>query len=85
MGSSRRAALARAEELVRETLTLAAELGEAAGPAGFELVDDPAERTWQLCAAAPLGPFDRQRLLEAPRSIRLATLLDTGGRRPANA
>jgi uncharacterized protein len=69
-------ALARAEELVRETLTLAAELGEAGVPAGFELADDPAQRTWQLCAAAPLGPFDRQRLLEAPRSIRLATLVE---------
>lgn len=69
-------ALARAEELVRETLALAAELGEAAVPAGFELGDDPAERTWQLCAAAPLGPFDRQRLLEAPRSVRLATLVE---------
>jgi hypothetical protein len=45
-------------------------------PADFELVDDPAQRTWQLCAAAPLGPFDRQRLLEAPRSIRLATLVE---------
>jgi Lon protease-like protein len=68
--------LARAEELVRETLALAAELGEAAAPAGFELVDDPVQRTWQLCAAAPLGPFDRQRLLEAPRSIRLAALVE---------
>jgi Lon protease-like protein len=69
-------ALIRAEELVRETLALAAELGEAAVPAGLELVDDPAQRTWQLCAAAPLGPFDRQRLLEAPTPIRLATLVE---------
>jgi Lon protease-like protein len=68
--------LSRAEELVRETLAMAAELGEAAVPPGFDLWDDPAQRTWQLCAAAPLGPFDRQRLLEAPRSIRLATLVE---------
>ena len=68
--------LARAEELVRETLALAAELGEAAAPDGFELADDPPQRAWQLCAAAPLGPFDRQRLLEAPRSVRLATLVE---------
>jgi Lon protease-like protein len=73
---SDRPVLARAEELVRETLALAAELGEAAVPAGFDVVDDPAQRTWQLCAAAPLGPFDRQRLLEEPRSIRLATLVE---------
>jgi Lon protease-like protein len=69
-------ALTSAEELVRETLALAAELGEASMPAGFELDDDPAQRTWQLCAAAPLGPFDRQRLLEAPRSARLAILVE---------
>ncbi len=68
--------LARAEELVRDTLALAAELGEAEVPAGFELADDLAERSWQLCAAAPLGPFDRQRLLEASRSVRLVTLME---------
>lgn len=67
--------LTSAEEMVREVIALAAELGEAGVPAGFELVDDPVRRTWQLCAVAPLGPFDRQRLLEAPRSVRLVTLL----------
>ncbi len=64
-----------AEALIRETLALAAELGEATVPAGFELAGDPAHRAWQLCAAAPLGPFDRQRLLEAPRAVRLVTLM----------
>ncbi len=68
-------ALAAAEDLVREAVALAAELGEAAVPAGFELSDDPRARAWQLCAVAPLGPLDRQRLLEAPRSVRLITLV----------
>jgi Lon protease-like protein len=68
------AILANAETLVRETLALAAELGDAAAPAGFELAGDPARRAWQLCAAAPLGPFDRQRLLEVPRAARLVAL-----------
>ena len=72
---SERRPLAAAEELVREALALAAELGEAAVPAGFELSDDPGPRAWQLCAVAPLGPLDRQRLLEAPRSVRLVTLV----------
>ena len=67
--------LASAEEMVREVVALAAELGESGVAAGFELVDDPVRRTWQLCAVAPLGPLDRQRLLEAPRSVRLVTLL----------
>jgi Lon protease-like protein len=69
-------ALEAAERLVRETIALAAELGEAGVPANLQLADDPALRVWQLCAVAPLGPFDRQRLLEATRGVRLATLLD---------
>jgi Lon protease-like protein len=50
--------------LLRRTLALAAELGEGAAPISFELADDPLVATWQLCALAPIGPFDRQRLLE---------------------
>jgi Lon protease-like protein len=70
------ATLVAAEQLVRETIALAAELGEAGVPANLQLADDPAQRVWQLCAVAPLGAFDRQRLLEASRPVRLATLLD---------
>jgi Lon protease-like protein len=69
-------ALAEAEQLVRETLALASELGEAGVPADLKLAGDPSLRLWQLCAVAPLGPFDRQRLLEAARPVRLATLLE---------
>jgi uncharacterized protein len=69
-------ALATAEAMVRDALALATELGDVAIPAGFELSSDPIVRTWQLCAVAPLGPFDRQRLLEDPRSVRLARLVE---------
>jgi len=68
------AALAAAEEEVRQALAMAAELQEATVAPGFQLAADPARRAWQLCAVAPLGPLDRQRLLEAPTAIRLATL-----------
>ena len=58
--------LARAEREVRRALALAAELGVAGvAPATVDLDPDPAVAAWQLCAVAPLGPVDRQRLLEA--------------------
>ena len=53
-----------AEQLVRRTLALTAELGEAAPPATIALADDPKVAGWQLIAVAPLGPFDKQKLLE---------------------
>jgi Lon protease-like protein len=65
-----------AEDQVRAAAALAAQLGEAEDPAGWRLTDDPVLRAWQLCAVAPLGPFDRQRLLEAGRSARLTTLIE---------
>ena len=68
--------LATAEAIVREAVALAAELGDNEIPAGFELAADPILRSWQLCAVAPLGPLDRQRLLERARAERLALLVD---------
>jgi hypothetical protein len=67
-------ALAAAEAVVRDTWALAAELGEASVAPGVALSDDPVQRAWQLCVLAPLGPLDRQQLLEAPRAIRLVVL-----------
>ena len=56
--------------------TLAAELGESRVPSSFELPPDPAAAAWVLSAAAPIGSFDRQQLLEAPTpSVRLDLLL----------
>jgi Lon protease-like protein len=60
---------------VRRTLALAVELGDAQGEIDFTLADDPTVASWQVCAAAPLGPFDRQRLLALSDPIeRLAHL-----------
>jgi hypothetical protein len=53
-----------AEAQVRRSLTLLAELGDPAPPATLELADDPVVAAWQLVAVAPLGSFDKQRLLE---------------------
>jgi uncharacterized protein len=50
---------------VRRARALAVELGEASGDLQLPPTDDPRVETWQLCAVAPLGPFDRQELLEA--------------------
>jgi len=57
--------LADAERAVRRGLALQSELGEPAVPAGVTLDQDPAVAQYQLCAVAPVGPVDRQRLLEA--------------------
>ena len=67
--------MATAEEAVRGTLRLAVELGEPVGHPEFQVSSEPAVAAWELCARAPLGPFDRQSLLEAPtRSARLSLL-----------
>jgi Lon protease-like protein len=66
-----------AETEVRRALAYASELGEPAVPATFELAGDPAVAMWQLAAASPLGPADKQRLLELERHReRLVALAD---------
>lgn len=47
----------------RRVLALAAELDEWSVPFGLELAEDPNLAVYQMCAASPLGVFDRQRLL----------------------
>jgi Lon protease-like protein len=72
--------LAEAERLVRRALALVAELGRRAVPATVALAEDPDVAAWQLVAIAPLGPLDRQGLLEAPdhgsRLDALSTLVE---------
>jgi Lon protease-like protein len=69
------ALLEAADGAVRQALRLAAELGESVGHPGFAVSDEPAVAAWELCARAPLGAFDRQRLLETPaRPARLQLL-----------
>jgi uncharacterized protein len=66
-----------AETEVRRALAYASELGEPVGPATFELSDSPAVAVWQLAAVAPLGPVDKQRLLEVEgHRERLAALAE---------
>lgn len=66
-----------AERAVRRALTLGAELGLEQSPSiGATVPDDPVATLWQLCALAPVGPFDRQRLLEAPTSTERVALLE---------
>jgi len=51
---------------LRRVLALKAELGEGAAPATIELTDEPGLGSHQLCALAPFGPLDQQRLLSSP-------------------
>jgi uncharacterized protein len=75
--------LARAARAVTRARALASELGAAslAPPSA----DDPPtpDDAWSLCAAAPLGPLDHQRLLEArdpgERLTLLVALVDAVG------
>lgn len=72
--------LAQAEEAVGEALRLAAQLGDRTLAGGFSLSPDPVVAAWQLCARAPLGPLDRQRLLTAgSRAERLRLLAEMAG------
>ena len=55
---------------------LAGERDEWAVPATMELDTDPVVGLYQMCAASPLGPFDRQRLLCAATPEERALELD---------
>jgi Lon protease-like protein len=58
-----------AEAIVRRVVGRATMYGDLLGTvrwdASTEVSDDPIEAVWQLAAIAPLGDFDRQRLLHA--------------------
>jgi Lon protease-like protein len=68
--------LGRAEATVRRVRALVSELGEGPGLAPGPLGTAPDALAWRLCAEAPLGPLDRQRLLEADAPARLALLVE---------
>lgn len=73
-------ALDDAARAVRRALSLKVELREAAPPLRMDLHHDPDVALWQLAAAAPLTPVDKQRLLEtddAGERLRLLTTLAT--------
>jgi Lon protease-like protein len=52
------------ERLLRRALALQAEMGEPAPPATVEFDPDVVLASYQMAAVAPLGPIDRQRVLE---------------------
>jgi len=61
------AAVATAEVAVRRLRSLLSELGDVpALPHDLALVDDLDLAGWELCELAPLGPIDRQELLDQP-------------------
>jgi Lon protease-like protein len=65
-----------AEASVRQALDLASELGEPVGHPSFTLSGQPSVAAWELCARAPLGALDRQKLLEATGRRERLVLLD---------
>jgi Lon protease-like protein len=67
---------ARLEQRFRTAVALAGELDEWSVPATMELDTDPVVGLYQMCAASPLGPFDRQRLLCAATPEERALELD---------
>ena len=67
--------LAAAEGEVRRALALAAELDDPAAPATVELDGDPSVAAWQLAAVCPVGPVDKQRLLEEDDPVARLRLL----------
>jgi Lon protease-like protein len=73
-------ALAGTVALLRRVLAQRAEMGDDVAPATHELSDDPVLASYQAVALSPLGPADRQALLEAPspseRVSALGRLLD---------
>lgn len=73
--------IARATQEVRSIRALWSELGQGPALAGdLELGESEEEQVWRLCSLAPLGPLDRQRLLEAESLLgRLRLLIDLVG------
>jgi hypothetical protein len=67
--------LSQLDAAFRNVLALAGELDEWSVPLTIELDDDPALALYQMCAASPIGAFDRHRLLCADGVERRADLL----------
>jgi uncharacterized protein len=70
------ARLAPVVALLRRSLALAVELGEATAPLDVQLADDPVLATHQAAALAPLGPLDQQALLAAASAEARCALLE---------
>lgn len=62
-------ALGRCLRARRRLLALAIEMGATGQTLDLEIPVDRVNATWALCAAAPVGSFDRQRLLEIENAV----------------
>lgn len=70
--------LGRAHRAILRCRALASELGYAPALPGHLVLDgDATTAGWQLCGAAPLGPFDGQKLLEIDDATERLSLLST--------
>jgi len=68
-------AIAAAAGSLRRLVALAIEMGAVGHQLDFDLPQDEQQAAWALCAAAPIGAFDRQQLLETDDPVtRMATL-----------
>lgn len=68
------------EQLVRDTLARAGELEPGPWTSTVELSTDPVGALWQLAAIAPLGEYDRQRLLACDSAPALLDALEVATR-----
>lgn len=72
-------AIDKASSVVRRARALLSELGQDLAVDGPMTADasgaDPEMSVWQLCTSAPLGPMDRQRLLEIDDSTERVSVL----------
>ncbi len=66
----------RAVELLRQALAYQAELGQPGPPATVTIDADPPLAAYQISGLAPIGPFDRHRLLGAATISDRYTLLE---------
>jgi uncharacterized protein len=70
-------AVATMTAMLRRVLALRAELGQPAAPLAIDLADDPAVATWQVAAAAGLGPMDTQQVLRTEGADERVALVST--------
>lgn len=71
-------AIDRAARTWRRIQALAAELGYDVEIADLDLSEQQSRAIWELCSAAPLGPFDRQQLLAIDDPAARLALLEEG-------
>ncbi len=75
-GKGIRSAVERAVTARRRLIALAVEMGAAGQSLDLDVPEDAGEASWTLCGAAPLGSFDRQRLLATDGARRRMELLE---------